>query len=179
MQASDETKPIENMKTTTNIYFHPIITPLFLLLMAIMIFCCSMLIPNIESYKAHHTTAIIIIIAMSTFTFFTTIRSVKCFFRLLTGKPALILSENSLFDFQTGLTFNWTDIENFSFAGYRTRSISIKLNDRQKYITALKNPYKKLVCRLLYSRLFPITFNVTLLKGSDSKILETLQKYLN
>jgi hypothetical protein len=98
---------------------------------------------------------------------------------MLSGTPALILTENTLFDFQSGRTINWTDIKDFSMSGYRTTYISIKLNNIEKYISNMKNPLSRFYFRI-NSRLFHGTFafNISLIKGNNDRIFETLELYL-
>jgi hypothetical protein len=116
---------------------------------------------------------------IATATVILTIRIIKYFIQLVAGRPALTLTEKSLFDYQTGLTIDWTDIKDFKIGGYRTTYISIKLFDSEKYISIFKNPLTKFLYRL-NTKWFhgTFTFNVSILKGNNDKIFETLEYYL-
>ena len=161
-------------KTTTNFYFHPIVIPTFLLFPFVMTIPIISLLKVVTSFKGYA-----FILFMATVTVILAIRIIKYFIQLLNRQPALTLTEKSLFDYQTGVTIDWTDIKDFSFGGYRTTYISIKLVDKEKYILLFKNPVIKFLYRL-NSKLFhgTFTFNISILKGNNDKIFESVQHYL-
>jgi len=161
-------------KTTTNFYFHPIVIPTFLLFPFVMTIPIISLLKVVTSFIGYA-----FILFMTTVTLILAIRIIKFFIQLVAGRPALTLTEKNLFDYQSGLTIDWTDIKEFDFGGYRTTYISIKLLDKEKYISLFKNPVTKFLYRL-NSKLFhgTFTFNVSILKGNNDKIIETLELYL-
>lgn len=163
-----------DIKTTTHFYFHPIIVPTFLLLPTIMTIPLWNLLQVVSTFNGYF-----FIFIMAAYNLYLTIRIVKYFIQLVKGQPALTLSEKSLFDYQTGQTIDWTDINGLSMGGQRAAKISVKLDNREKYISLYKNPLTKFFYRL-NSKLFFGTFNftVSLLKGSNHNILETLEYYL-
>ncbi|MBL7914773.1 MAG: hypothetical protein JNL49_06970 [Bacteroidia bacterium] len=84
-----------------------------------------------------------------------------------------------MFDSQSGLTIDWSDIKEFEFGGYQSNYISIKLLDKEKYISFFKNPVTKFMYRL-NSKLLHGTFtiNVSTLKCNNDNLFETLELYL-
>jgi hypothetical protein len=98
---------------------------------------------------------------------------------MVSGKPALILTRETLFVYQTGITIEWKDIKGFNLGGQKSSYITIRLNQPDKYLQRIKNPFSKLFYRV-NSKLFGNTFffTVSLIKGNDEKLFETLNDYL-
>jgi hypothetical protein len=163
-----------NIKPIANFYFHPVNVPTFLLL---PIFITTLLYRLLQIVSSFYGYAFIFLIA--TLVIFFTIRIVKYLIYLITGRPALTLTERTLYDYQTGMTIEWTDINNFYLKGYLTTYISIKLVDPEKYISSFLNPLIKYGYRL-NTKLFhgTFTFIITMLKGKNEMILETLENFL-
>jgi hypothetical protein len=161
-------------KAVSSFYFHPLFIPVLILIPILMMVPIYNLLNKEAPLKGYLLISFMIIVTALLF-----FRIVKYFIRLISGKPALVITENNFFDFQTGLTIEWKDIENFSLDGYRSKYISIKLNNREKYISLFKNPLARLYYRL-HSKLFhgTFTFNVDFLKGKNENILEILNDYL-
>ncbi|TKB97573.1 STM3941 family protein [Pedobacter cryophilus] len=161
-------------KTTTNFYFHPIVIPSYLLFPFVMSIPIISLLTVVTSFEGYA-----FILFMTILTVILAIRIIKYFIRLVTGRPALSLTEKSLIDYQTGLKIDWTDIKDLNLGGTRTTYISIKLLDQEKYISLFKNPLTKIFYRLK-SKIFHGTFtvNVSLIKGNNDKIFESAKHYL-
>lgn len=164
---------IDNKKTTY-FYFHPIIVPALLLLTSLMTLPILSLINDVSTFKGYF-----FIFIMAAITFVFEIKIIRNFILLIKGKPALTLTEKNLIDYQSGRIIEWADIQDISSGGQKANYISIKLYESEKYISKYKNPVLKSVYRL-NSKLFhgTFTFTISMLKGSNENILQTLEDYL-
>lgn len=163
-----------NFQTKTQVHFHPVFLFTFLILpmfILIPIWHLSKIISAIYG----QLLLFLLLIGIIAFT----IKIFKYIIRLFSKKAVLILTETEVFDYQTGLTFQWKDIEKIEIGGYRTTFISITVLNSEKYISVIKNPLTRFAYRQK-SKFFPIrfSFNVSLLKGKNEEILEALNVYL-
>lgn len=165
---------MKDNNSTENFYFNSYLVPTFLLFPILMTNPLYQLFITVTTFKGYA-----FIVVMTAVLLFLIIRIVKYFIRLILRKPALILTEENLFDFQTGLTFNWKDIKEFKMGTYKITRISIELYDNEKYIAIFRNPLKRFIYRLS-SRIFTdtFTFNISMLKGKNDNILKRLETHL-
>jgi len=165
---------MNNNKPIVNFYFNSYLVPIFLFFPILMISPLYRLSITVTTFSGFA-----FLVVMTSFLLFLTIRIVKYLIRLILKKPALTLTEEGLFDFQTGLNFYWNDIKGFKMGTFRITSISIELCDNEKYFSKFRNPLKRIFYRFS-SRLFNETFsfNVSMLEGNNEKILECLELYL-
>jgi len=107
-----------------------------------------------------------------------TIRIIKLFLFMISGKPALILTKDSLIDNYSKITIDWNDISGIAMRGGKSNYISIKLYESEKYIPKITNPLTRWTYRL-NSKLFfgTFTIGVGLMKGNNWEILKTLNKF--
>ncbi len=159
--------------STTNIYFHPVIVSILLLGPILMSLVIWQLLVGEKAVSILIFTVFYIII-----TVLLTIKIIKLFRHMISGKPALILTKNHLVDNYSELTIDWNDISEIEIRSSKVNYVSIKLYDREKYISKLNNPVNRLMYRV-NSKLFHGTFTIMvgLMKGRDRDILETLENY--
>lgn len=76
----------------------------------------------------------------------------KFFLFLMTNRPALILTPNSLIDNVNGLDIKWSEIKNISYQLNKGKApggyIAITVVDPDKYILRDPNPFSRLIKRL-------------------------------
>ena len=163
-----------NEPKTINFYFNPIIIPLLFVLTMMMMIPIWNLFFFVESLIGYCFVVIMTIITICLI-----YRVFKYLLQLIKKKPALILSDKKLFIYQLDKTIDWVDIEEFKVGGQKANYISIKFKDNEKYISLISNAFKKIIYRII-SKLFhgTFTFSVSILKGNNEKIFETLENHL-
>jgi len=165
---------MEDNSSTENFYYNFYLVTSFLLFPLLMINPLYKLLLTVTTFKGYA-----FIVIMTAILLFLTIRIVRYFIRLVLKKPALVLSKENLFDFQTGLTFNWKDIKKFKMGTFKITTISVELYDNDKYIALFRNPIKRFIYRIS-SKIFneTFTFNISMLEGNNGMILNRLETYL-
>jgi hypothetical protein len=105
---------------------------------------------------------------------------VKPLYSLLKSKPSLMLSKRSLYIDASDSNIFWTDIEEIKLIKQRGVSISIKLKDKEKYISKNKNPVNRVFHRIS-SSIFHGTFQIplTFIRGKNEDIFGTINDTFN
>jgi len=158
--------------STINYYFHPIKVSLLLAVPILMSLIIWLLAIGEKS--------IFIIVFITLYLLITvllTIRMIKLFRHMVSGKPVLTLTKDALIDNRSKIVIDWKDISDITMRGGKSNYISIKLYNSEKYISKINNPLLQRMYRF-NSKIFHGTFTigVDLLKGNSWGILKTVQQ---
>lgn len=160
-----------------NFYFSPIIIPIFLIFLSMMSFPVYSIINVAHDLKMYLVATLMLFI-----TLLLLIRVLKYFIMLIKHKPALVLDESTLHDYQKNIAIKWEDIQSLDMRTAKSTtyiSIKLKKNMQEKYIQTISNPLARAFYRISSKVFFgTFTINVNILKGKNEIILHTIESHL-
>jgi hypothetical protein len=106
------------------------------------------------------------------------IPGIKYFLHFLSSKPVLILTGDTFFDYRTGLTIYWSDIDDLKIVYRKGAFISVKLKNAEVYISKCKNPFYRFFLRLR-SKMTHGTFRIRVSDLKGESIYDVMDEYLN
>jgi len=89
--------------------------------------------------------------------------------------PALVINSEGIYDYRSGLTFLWKDIQSYKISKGSISYVSLDLHNPAPYITALKNPMVRLY-KNAFKR-YSFNLNLSLLTEQDERILDQIEYY--
>jgi len=101
-------------------------------------------------------------------------------FKLITGVPAIKLTQDALIDNVFGVSVDWSNIQNIKIAGSQKPFLAIDLKDRHKFYSGINNPLKRILLRVMFS-ISPsdVSINLAFVAGKNDAILAMTQVYWN
>lgn len=93
--------------------------------------------------------------------------------------PALILTNNKLFDNVNGQIFDWDEIERIDYIISKSNYISIKVKDPSKFVNTQRSYFKKLILKL-NAKYFNGSFAIQpkMLKANRKELIQELNNFL-
>ena len=101
-------------------------------------------------------------------------------FKMLTGTPAIQLTNDSLVDNVFGITIDRSNVQSLEIQGSWKPFLAINLKDKDKFYAGISNPFKRLFLRLMFV-ISPgdVSIYLAFVRGTNEAVLATAQVYWN
>jgi hypothetical protein len=93
----------------------------------------------------------------------------------LKNTPALVINNEGIFDYQSGLTFQWRDIQSYRIYPGSVSYVKLEVNNPTEYIKTIKNPFTRWVKQAF--KLYTFNLNLSLLTEQNERILDQIEYY--
>jgi len=99
-------------------------------------------------------------------------------FKIITGIPAILLTNDQLVDNVVGVNIDWSNIEDIRITGIQKPFLTIILKDTDLFYSSINNPVKKILLRFLFL-ISPgdVSVNLALVAGDNDSIASMAQVY--
>jgi hypothetical protein len=96
------------------------------------------------------------------------------FFKMLSGIPAILLTEDQLVDNVVGVAIDWSNIKDIRITGVKKPFLSIILKDTDLFYSNIYNPIKRTLLKLLFSlSAGDVSVNLALVAGDNDAVAAT------
>jgi len=89
--------------------------------------------------------------------------------------PALVVNNEGIFDYQSGLTFHWRDIQSYRIHMGTVSYINLQLNNPERYIETIRNPLFRWFKQAFKKHSFNL--NISMLTEQNERILDQIEYY--
>ena len=89
--------------------------------------------------------------------------------------PALVINNEGIFDYQSGLTFQWRDIQSYRIYTGSVSYVKLEVNNPNEYIKTIKNPFTRWFKQTF--KLYTFNLNLSLLTEQNERILDQIEYY--
>lgn len=101
--------------------------------------------------------------------------SIKYGSAALRNIPALVINNEGIFDYQTGLTFLWKDIQSYRIYTGQVSYIKLEVNNPTNYIRTIKDPLTRWYKQVFNQQTFNL--NLSLLTEQNERILDQIEYF--
>jgi len=118
------------------------------------------------------------IIVFSVVSLFVCIMILPLTFKLITGIPAILLTNDQLVDNVVGVNIDWSNIKDIRITGIQKPFLTIILKDTDLFYSNINNPIKKILLKFIFL-ISPgdVSVNLALVAGDNDSIASMAQVY--